>query len=35
VLNYDFVEGVKCCDKRFWICACNLVLEGKEGGSSA
>jgi hypothetical protein len=31
----DFVEGAKCCDKRFWLCAFDLVLEGKEGGSSA
>jgi hypothetical protein len=35
VLDYDFVEGAKCRDKRFWLCACDLFLEGKEGGSSA
>jgi hypothetical protein len=27
--------GAKCHDKRFGLCAFDLVLEGKEGGSSA
>jgi hypothetical protein len=31
----DFVEGAKCRDKIFWLCAFDLFLEGKEGGSSA
>jgi hypothetical protein len=35
VFDDDFVAGAKCCDKLLWICACDLVLEGKEGGSSA
>jgi hypothetical protein len=30
--NVIFVEGSKCCDKRFWLCAFDLILEG---GSSA
>jgi hypothetical protein len=25
----DFVEGAKCRDKRFWLCAFDLVLEGR------
>jgi hypothetical protein len=28
VLDCDFVEGDKCHDKRFWLCAFDLVLEG-------
>jgi hypothetical protein len=32
VLDCDIVEGAKCCDKRFWVYAFDLVLEG---GSSA
>jgi hypothetical protein len=32
VLNCYFVEGTKCCEKIFWLCAIDLVLEG---GSSA
>jgi hypothetical protein len=32
VLDYDFVEGAKCHEKIFWLCAFDLVLEG---GSSA
>jgi hypothetical protein len=27
--------GAKYCDKIFWLCAFDLFLEGKEGGSSA
>jgi hypothetical protein len=34
VLDCDFVAGAKCRDKRFWLCAFDLILEGK-GGSSA
>jgi hypothetical protein len=31
----NFVVGAKCCEKRFWLCAFDLVLQGEEGGSSA
>jgi hypothetical protein len=27
--------GAKCCDKILWLCAFDLFLEGKEGGSNA
>jgi hypothetical protein len=35
VLNCEFLEGVKHRDKRFWLYAFDLFLEGKEGGSRA
>jgi hypothetical protein len=35
VLDCDFVVGAKCRDKIFRLCAFDLILEGKEGGSSA
>jgi hypothetical protein len=30
VLDCDFVEGAKCRDNNFWLCAFDLVLEGRE-----
>jgi hypothetical protein len=35
VLDFDFVEGARCHDKRFWLCEFDLFLEGEEGGSRA
>jgi hypothetical protein len=32
VLDCDFVEGAKCREKIFWLCAIDLVLE--EGSSA-
>jgi hypothetical protein len=32
VLGCDFVEGSNCCEKIFWLCTIDLILEG---GSSA
>jgi hypothetical protein len=26
VLDCDFVEEAKCCNKRLWLCACDLLL---------
>jgi hypothetical protein len=35
VLDCDFLEGAKHRDKRFWLYAFDIFLEGKEGGSRA